>query len=146
MSTNDAQLAAALFSEILSVDQLARNRLGKALPKGLELSQFVVLNQLAHTGAERSPAQLAQSFHVTRGAMTNTLTRLASAGYVHIHPDWDDARRKRVTISPAGRVARDAAMEAVTPILDDLSERLGSEALRAALPVMRDLRVALGRK
>ena len=89
-------LAIALFSEIFMADQLARARLAKALPKGMELSHFSVLNHLARTNSERTPAQLARAFHVTRGAMTNTVNRLERAGYVHVRPDWDDARRKFV--------------------------------------------------
>ena len=105
--TNDA-LAVALFSEVFTADQLARNRISRALPKGMELSHFSVLNHLAHLNGERTPAQLADAFHVTRGAMTNTLSKLEWAGHVHIRPDWDDARRNFVSISPAGRSARDA--------------------------------------
>ena len=106
MSERLEDLAVSLFGELLTTDQLARNRISKALPKGMELSHFSVLNHLAWRDVERSPAQLAETFHVTRGAMTNTLTKLEWAGYVHIRPDWDDARRKMVTISPAGRQAR----------------------------------------
>ena len=108
-------LAVTLFSEILTNEQLIRNKLSRVLPKGMEISHFSVLNHLARIGGERSPAQLAKSFHVTRGAMTNTLGKLEWAGYVHIRPDWDDARRKMVTISPAGRQARDAAISAISP-------------------------------
>ena len=91
--TNDA-LAVTLFSEILTVDQLARSSLAKALPKGMALSHFSVLNHLARISDERTPAQLARAFHVTRGAMTNTLAKLEWAGHVHIRPDWEDARQK----------------------------------------------------
>ena len=101
-------LSVALFSEMFMADQLARTALSKALPKGMELSHFSVLNHLARSGEAKSPAQLAKSFHVTRGAMTNTLNKLEWAGHIHVHPDWDDARRKQITISPAGRKARDA--------------------------------------
>ncbi len=52
-------LAATLFSEVFMMDQLARSRLSKVLPKGMELSQFSVLNHLAHVADERTPAQLA---------------------------------------------------------------------------------------
>jgi DNA-binding MarR family transcriptional regulator len=75
--------------------------------------------------------------------MTNTLTKLEVAGYIHIRPDWDDARRKLVAISPAGRSARDAALAAITPLITDMVGDLGEDRVRAALPVLRELRVKL---
>lgn len=136
-------LAAALFSEIFAADQLARNRLSRVLPKGMELSHFAVLHHLARIGEERTPAQLARAFHVTRGAMTNTLARLEWAGHIHIRPDWDDARRKLVAISPAGRAARDAALAMITPVMAEAVRALGHQRVRAALPVLRALRIRL---
>ncbi|MFU8776795.1 MAG: MarR family winged helix-turn-helix transcriptional regulator [Roseovarius sp.] len=141
--TTSNSLAVALFSEILTNEQLIRSRLSRVLPKGMEISHFSVLNHLARIGDERSPAQLAKSFHVTRGAMTNTLSKLEWAGYVHIRPDWDDARRKMVAISPSGRQARDAAMAAITPMVSDLIRDLGEDRVRASLPVLRELRAKL---
>jgi len=142
---NDANdpLAVSLFSEIFMADQLARNRLSKALPKGMELSHFSVLNHLAHVNAERTPAQLASAFHVTRGAMTNTLGKLEWAGHVHIRPDWDDARRKLVSISPSGSVARDVALEAITPVIAEVVNKIGADKVRGVLPVLRELRSRL---
>ena len=136
-------LAITLFGEILMVDQLARSRLSKVLPKGMELSHFSVLNHLDRSNVERSPAQLAKTFHLTRGAMTNTLHKLETAGYVHIRPDWDDARRKMVAVSPAGRQARDAALASMEPIINDMVSRLGDDRVRAALPILRELRLKL---
>jgi len=136
-------LAVALFSEILADEQLIRNRLSRVLPKGMEISHFSVLNNLARAGGERIPAQLAKSFHVTRGAMTNTLNKLEWAGYVHIRPDWDDARRKMVAISPAGRQARDAAIAAITPMITELVRDVGEDKVRTTLPVLRELRAKL---
>jgi DNA-binding MarR family transcriptional regulator len=143
MSDRVEDIAVALFGELFMADQLARNRLSKVLPKGMELSHFGVLNHLARTQEERTPAQLAKAFHVTRGAMTNTLARLEWAGHIHIRPDWDDARRKFVAISPAGRAARDAAVQAIVPLIADVVGALGTERARAALPVLRELRVRL---
>ena len=140
---NNDSLSVALFSEIFMADQLARNRLTKAMPKGMEISHFSVLNHLARANDERSPAQLARAFHVTRGAMTNTLNKLEWAGHVHIRPDWDDARRKFVSISPSGRSARDAALAAIAPILSDIVEAIGTERVRAALPVLGEMRIRL---
>ncbi len=138
-------LAVALFAELFTAEQLSRARLSRAMPKGMELSHFAVLNHLARLQEERTPAQLAKSFHVTRGAMTNTLGKLEWAGHVHIRPDWDDARRKFVSISPAGRAARDAALQATAPVIAQLAATLGIEKLRAALPVLRALRAELER-
>ncbi|MBC7132263.1 MAG: MarR family transcriptional regulator [Roseovarius sp.] len=141
--TTSNSLAVALFGEILTCEQLIRARLGRVLPRGMEISHFSVLNHLARLGDERSPAQLARAFHVTRGAMTNTLSKLELAGYVHIRPDWDDARRKMVSISPSGRRARDVAISAITPMVSDLIRDLGEDRVRASLPVLRELRCRL---
>ena len=137
---NENSLAVSLFGEILALDQLVRARLAKVLPKGMELSHFSVLNQLSHTKIERTPDQIAKSFRVKRGAITNTLSKLELSGYIHVRPDWDDARRKMVSISPAGIVARNNALAAVTPIINELISEMGEERLKAIVPILRDLR------
>tara|TARA_B100002051_G_scaffold273676_1_gene312988 strand:- start:2016 stop:2462 length:447 start_codon:yes stop_codon:yes gene_type:complete len=137
-------LAATLFAEVFMADQLARNVVSRALPKGMEISHFSVLNLLAHINEERTPAQLAEALHVTRGAMTNTLAKLEWAGHVHIRPDWDDARRKWVSLSPSGRRARDAALASLMPIIGGIVRDLGPDKVRATLPVLRELRARLG--
>lgn len=146
MEDNRNALAISLFSEVLAADQLVRARLSKVLPKGMEISHFSVLNHLAGFVGERTPAQLAQTFHVTRGAMTNTVSKLEWAGYVHVRPDWDDARRKLVSISPAGRQARDHAVGTIAPLINQMVEKLGDERVRSAIPILRELRVQLGEK
>jgi DNA-binding MarR family transcriptional regulator len=144
MNEETRSIAVALFSEIITTDQLLRNRLSKVMPKGMELSHFSVLNHLDFVADERTPAQLAKAFHVTRGAMTNTLNKLEWAGYIHIRPDWDDARRKLVAISPAGRRAREEAISAISPVIAEVVEQLGEDRVRAALPVLRGLRTIMG--
>jgi DNA-binding MarR family transcriptional regulator len=143
MSKTSDDLAVSLFSEILVIEQLARASVARVLPKGMELSHFSVLNQLAHTGAERSPAQLAKTFNLTRGAMTNTLHKLEWAGWVHIRPDWDDARRKMVAISPSGQSARNAALAAIAPLITDVVTGVGEDKVRTVLPVLREMRLKL---
>jgi DNA-binding MarR family transcriptional regulator len=133
----------ALFGELFMADQLARNRISKVLPRGMQLSHFSVLNHLARINDERTPAQLAKAFHVTRGAMTNTLARLEWAGHIHIRPDWEDARQKFVAISPSGRAARDSAVATVVPLIGEVVQALGQDRVRALLSVLRELRVRL---
>ena len=146
MNNNIETLSISLFSEILVLDQLLRSKIAKGLPKGMELSHFSLLNHLAHIGAERTPADLAKSFNLTRGAISNTLAKLEWAGYVHIRPDWDDARRKQVVISPSGRAARDYAFAQIGPILAAATEASGTEDLKNILPALRRLRTNLGKK
>ena len=140
MMENRNSLAITLISELLSADQKMRNRLTRVLPKGMEISHFSVLNNLAWHEGEKTPAQLAETFNVTRGAMTNTLNKLLWAGYVHIRPDWDDARRKMVAISPAGRNARDDAIRSITPLINNVADELGEDQVRATLETLRALR------
>ncbi|WP_342069391.1 MarR family winged helix-turn-helix transcriptional regulator [Yoonia algicola] len=144
MTDTANNLAVSLFSEILAVDQLARASVARVLPKGMELSHFSVLNHLANAGVERTPAQLAKTFHLTRGAMTNTLHKLEWAGWVHVRPDWDDARRKMVAISPSGLAARDAALAAIAPVIADVVTKVGEDKAKAVLPVLREMRLKLG--
>jgi DNA-binding MarR family transcriptional regulator len=143
MSDDKNTLAIMLFSELLTADHAMRSRLARVLPKGMEISHFSVLNHLAWQKEEDSPARLAEKFGVTRGAMTNTLNKLEWSGYIHVRPDWDDARRKIVGISPAGRLARDTAVASITPMINQVVEDLGEEQARAALPILREIRIKL---
>ncbi|TDT73254.1 MarR family transcriptional regulator [Litoreibacter halocynthiae] len=143
MAETQDPIAVSLFSELFMADQLARSKLSKALPKGMELSHFTMLNHLYQLTEPRTPAQLAKSFALTRGALTNTLAKLEWAGHIHVSPDWDDARRKQVVISPAGRRARDTALESIAPIISKIIERVGADRVRDAVPVLRDLRRSL---
>ena len=143
MNNDPSSLAITLFSEILAADQMVRSRISRGMPKGMEISHFSVLNHLCWHDGERTPAQLATAFGVTRGAMTNTLSKLEVSGYIHIRPDWDDARRKLVAISPSGRAARDQALQGIAPIVGDVIEQLGESEVRAAIPILRELRTRL---
>ena len=143
MSDDKNNIAILLFSELLAVDQSVRSRLTRVLPKGMEISHFSVLNNLAWVGKERSPAKLAETLNVTRGAITNTLSKLEWAGYVHVRPDWDDARRKMVGISPAGRQAHEAAIAAIAPFINQVVEEIGEDKAVSVLPILREIRLKL---
>lgn len=140
MARSEDPLVVTLFGEMLAADQLLRNQLSRVLPKGMELSHFSVLNHLAQIGDERTPAELASRFNLSRGAMTNTLGRLEWAGHIHIRPDWEDARRKFVSISPAGRSACDAAIASMQPVLSRAAVDLSDDRLRTAIGVLREMR------
>ena len=131
-----------VFAEIGMIDQLATNRIERLLPQGLTSPQFSVLNHLAH-GREESPAALAQTFQVTKGAMTNTLQRLESHSLVDVAPDAADGRRKRVTITPEGLAAYDASIAALRPMMESLREAFTVSEFADTLPFLTALRTWL---
>ena len=134
----------ALFSEIVMVETLARSRLTRVLPRGMELSHFMVLNHFARLGGEKTPAQLARVFHVTKGR--------------------DDQHRRRgstrpatSTSAPTGRTAGASGCRSAPPggrprprrrrrsrrSSTTSSAALGIERMRGALPMLRRLRELL---
>lgn len=137
-------IAFDFFNEIGIIDQLAGTILERALPAGMTRAQFAVLNHFVRLGHdERSPAQLASAFQVTRPTMTSTLARLAREGLVAIRDDPADGRAKLVSLTPQGRAARDAAMIAVGTVLPLLDGILDPGEVETILPILRRLRIAL---
>ncbi len=61
MRAVDDPITFTVLTEVRAIEQLTEQRLRRALPAGLELSHFAVLNHFSHLGGEKSPAQLAQS-------------------------------------------------------------------------------------
>jgi DNA-binding MarR family transcriptional regulator len=129
-----------VFAEIGCIGQLARNRIERALPDGMSQAQFDVLVHLARQGREESPAVLAATFRLTKGAITNTLQRLSAQGFVLITGDESDGRRKRVALTAAGQAAMNAAVVATRPLMEDLRARFTEAECDAALPFLTALR------
>jgi DNA-binding MarR family transcriptional regulator len=139
----DQATAFEFFNEIGIISQLASNRMQRALPHGLNQSQFSVLNWFVRVDDEATPSRLASAFQVTRGAMTNTLTKLSSKGFVAIDPDPASGRSKIVTLTAAGRAARDSAIAALGSDLSDFLEAFPAERLNKVLPLLREARAYL---
>jgi DNA-binding MarR family transcriptional regulator len=132
-----------VFAEIGAIGQLARNRIERALPDGMSQAQFDVLVHLARHGHEQNPAALAAAFQLTKGAITNTLQRLARQGFVRVTGDEADGRRKRVALTPAGQAAMNAAIVAARPVMEDLRARFADAEFAAVLPFLSALRAWL---
>ena len=109
-----------LLSEVGAIEQIARAKLDSALTDNLNISNFALLNHFSRRQEEKTPLQLAKTFNVTKGAMTNTLNKLEKLGYLHIRPDWEDARKKLVSISQSGIDARNNAMNLIKPLLNKI--------------------------
>jgi DNA-binding MarR family transcriptional regulator len=133
-----------LFNEIGIIDQLAGTMFERAMPRSMTRAQFTVLNHFVRLGHhERSPAELASAFQVTRPTMTSTLSRMERAGLVSIRADPGDGRAKLVSVTDKGRAMRETCIEAVDGLLPLVHQVFPGTELEAILPVLRRLRVAL---
>lgn len=132
-----------VFNEIGIISQLSSVVFARVLPEGLSLAGFNVLNHLTRLPGDWGPARLAAAFQVTKGAMTNTLQRLETAGYVRLEADPNDGRAKFVRLTTAGKRARDKSIAQLTPALAKVEQALGPAPARATLPFLRSLRMWL---
>ena len=128
-----------VLNRIGIISQLAQNIFTRRLPHEMTLAQFTVLNHLARLGGHRSPVELARSFQVSKGAITNTIGRLDDKGFVTVTPDPKDGRAKRVALTPTGQVARNEAVTALAEPLRALGTEIPSEEFEAALPFLEKL-------
>jgi DNA-binding MarR family transcriptional regulator len=131
------------FNEIGIISQLASNRMQRTMPYGLTQSQFSVLNWFIRVDDQATPGRLASAFQVTRGAMTNTLGKLEGKGFIRIQPDPESGRSKLVTMTAAGRKARDKAIAASSRSLEDFLEHYPAPTLKKALPLLKKVRAYL---
>ena len=130
----------SLFNEIGIIAQLSSNEFEKCLPDRLTTSQFAVLNWFLRVDSEATPGRLARAFQLTGGAITNTLKKLEAKGLVKIEPDALSGRKKRVTLTRAGRVMRDKAVKATTPLLDEFAGRVRTGKTGKLLKELQEIR------
>jgi DNA-binding MarR family transcriptional regulator len=134
-----------LLNEVSIIEHLARNRLERALPDGLRLSHFVVLNHLTRMGDGRSLARIARAVQVERPAMTNTIQKLEGRGLVRLAPDPNDGRGKLVFMTEDGRATRERVVAIAAAVIAPVAAGLAAEQIAAVLPLLRQLRSALDR-
>ena len=142
-AAQDSQLDFQLFNEIGIISQLSGTAFERVLPHGLTQAQFNVLNHCVRLGDNRTPAELADAFQVTRGTLTSTLQRLAAKGFIRLVPDARDRRSKRVLLTAKGRRAREEAIAAAAPLLARTREALSPAEAERLLPLLQKLRIWL---
>lgn len=137
-------VAYTFFNEIAIIDQLGRNRFERVLPEGLSIAGFSLLNHFVRLNkSQDTPSHLAKAFQVTKGAMTNTIHRLEALGLVTIVSDPKDGRGKLVSITEAGRAARDDAIARLAPSLQQLERLIDLKELKLLVPTLMKLRAIL---
>jgi DNA-binding MarR family transcriptional regulator len=122
------------------IQKVARRIRNNRASDDLGDSQLGVLFRLE--GGDQSPGELAAHERVTPPSMNRTLNGLEQAGLVARHPAIEDARRVRVSLTPAGRaqIAETRALRTAwfSQRVADLTadER---RALLAVTPILRRL-------
>lgn len=139
----DDPILSTFFTEIGIISQLSFKAFEQVMPYGLTISQFSVLNNLSRLGDGKSPSSLATAFQITKGAMTNTLTKLERAGFVKVTADENDRRAKKVFLTPAGIKARTQALQAQAPLMKDLMHNFSEQDFEQAMPFLARLRAHL---
>ena len=129
-----------VLNEIGIIEQLATTELTRVLPHGLTPAQFTVLNHCVRLGDNKTPAELAAAFQITRGTLTTTLKRLEEKGFISLIPDATDGRSKRVLLTETGRSAREESIAATYPLLAQLADELPEGLSDTLLPGLQALR------
>src|SRR5512146_2349483 len=128
-----------VFDEIGRIEAGVRTIVTRCLPAGVTYPQFEVMNHLVRRGEGRTPAGIALALQMTPGAITNTLQRMEATGLAVVRPDPVDGRKKRVSLTPAGRQAYQSAMAALKPRMESLREGFTQKEFREVLPFLRAL-------
>ena len=140
MNQKEHEILFSFLNEVGIITQLAVTRFNRALPAGLRIMQFSVLNHLIRLGDGKSPLALANAFQVTKPAMTHTLTPLAQKKMIEIIPNPRDGRGKLVYLTNSGKENRNLAIMELADNFKFLRDKLDLEAVQEALEVLVQIR------
>ena len=132
-----------LFNEIGIINQLTTARFARVLAPHLNPSEVGVLNHFVRLGDGKSPTYLAKSFQMTNPSMTAILRNLERKGFVEITGSEADRRRKFVTLTKAGRAARQTGVKAMAPLAETILAQQDIAQLEKILPTLQALREVL---
>ena len=128
------------FKEIFTLEQLARNRMERALPNEMKVSHFTALSYLVKKNTPSSPAELASAFQVSRPTMTNTLQKLEAKNYICVSADLADGRGKLIMITQEGKNAFHIAVQSLAEMFGDVANAIGEEPFKKALIPLTNIR------
>src|SRR5579864_5285620 len=119
-----------VFDEIRYIEHLVRTAIARKLPVGLTYPQFEVMNLLSRRGDGITPREIASALQTTKSGLTNTLQRLCALKLVRVEICANDARRKRIFLSPEGRAAYAQCMVSIRPRMDRLRDGFTQQEFR----------------
>lgn len=138
--SDDLDLIFTFFNEVGIIAQLSNNAFARTLPRGLNQSQFSVLNWFVRVDSVATPGRLSTAFMVTKGAMTYTLKKLQQKGLIDVRPDESSGRQKIVTMTHLGRQVRDEALKSASNLLLEVTRFFDLQDLKQQLPLLQEIR------
>ncbi|MEO1135789.1 MAG: MarR family transcriptional regulator [Pseudomonadota bacterium] len=132
-----------VMTEISIIANLADREFERRMPGTLTLAQFGVLNHLLRLDTRETIGEIANAMLVAQPTMSSTVKKLEAKGFIEFIPDPDDRRIKRVKVTRAGRAARDGAVKAVGPGIDELIAGTPGANWRDILKELTRLRTVL---
>jgi MarR family transcriptional regulator, transcriptional regulator for hemolysin len=112
-ASDDASSAHHVGQHVMALARLARTYLDPRLAEfGIGFSQAQMLMAL-YRGDGVSQDELARRLNITKGAMTRTIQRLVSAGYVERLANPGDERAYRLVLTDKAHADRDAIRTAL---------------------------------
>ena len=140
--TRDA--AMAVLETLPSVMRAIRGRMREGRPEGVTVAQFRVLVYLRrHPGTDLSA--VADHVGTSVPAASELVARLVRQDLVERERDPQSHRRVRLTLSPSGWTALEAAERRTTEWLGSVLGRLDPARLAALLEGLRDLQALAAR-
>jgi DNA-binding MarR family transcriptional regulator len=139
MSTSPEKLF-QMFTEVGIIHQLASAAVRQNLPAPLSEAQFQVLVHLSRMPNANGPTQLTTAFQVTKGTMTHTLKLLQKNGFVRIHDNQQDGRKKSVHMTSDGEKILIKTIIGLRPDLELLAGKISDtdlDTLLSVLPIVR---------
>lgn len=133
------------LNEIAIIHQLASALFVKALPHGVHISHFAILNHMVRLGDNRTPMELASAMQVTKATMSHSLKVLKARDFIAIHADPVDGRVKRIVMTQRGRQFREEAILALDAEMVEIAAQLDGEIMLKTIEHLRRVRRILDR-
>lgn len=129
---------------IMSLNKMFLRQAAEALvPSDLEVFEYDALSALRRQGRPYAlPATgLAAETGLSSGAMTNRIDKLEARGLVRRRPDKSDRRAVIVSLTSAGRLAIDDAIQARLDAADDSLQGISSKERNDLAALLRKVRL-----
>jgi DNA-binding MarR family transcriptional regulator len=110
---------------------------------GLSAGELLALAHLSIDGP-LGPTELTHRLHMTTGAMTAMLDRLAERDYIVREPHASDRRRIMVRLTKSGRDRIFTQVHGMASDVVSISERLGAHERRTVVRYIEHLSEAIG--